>query len=396
MLTGAESTTWIAVGAAVVAVLAVAAALVLALRLRRAQRRLGNTEPRPQAEPAVSDLTQALERAQGEAARAHEESTRARKESEQARGELRWLRDLSKIGSTLDVEGVFQRALEIAIRLGNGAAAMVVLERGDEEPLIATFGLSAEESSRELLGVPPEGGHARAVTLAYRYTENEAEHDEFRLRGAIAVPVIGEGGDRLGTLAVFWRRVEREVTEADLTRLEALSGALTPALENAFRFEDVRRLLDLDPVTGLFSGRHLHVALERECSRARRYERRLSLVLLRLDAPLATNLLARAGEQVGAAVRSADIACYLEDGLFAVLLPESALADAERLYRRLQFTVGAQLPNGGRVRLQAGIVELRPEDDPRSFFSRGEAALAREEDPVKGLGTVAKPTSLTA
>jgi GGDEF domain-containing protein len=222
------------------------------------------------------------------------------------------------------------------------------------------------------------------VTLSYRYTENEAEHDEFRLCGGVAVPVIGQDDRRLGTLAVFWRRVEREVTDTELTRLEALTAALSPALENAFRFQDVRRLVDLDPLTGLFSARHLDGALARECSRARRYEHRLSLVLLRPDAPLSTEELTLAGERLSAAIRSADVACYLEEGRFAVLVPESALADAEHLYRRLQLAVGSKLPNGGRVRIPAGIAELRPEDDSRSFLSRAEAALAREEDAGKG------------
>jgi hypothetical protein len=162
LLTGDEGTTWIAVGAAVLAVLAFASALVLAVRLRNTHRILRDAGQWPPAEQAVSDLTQALERAQGEAARAHEESARARKESEQARNELRWLRDLNAIGTTLDLEPVLERALEVATRLGNGTAAMVVLEREDEEPLVATFGLSATESSRDLLGLPPEGGDARA------------------------------------------------------------------------------------------------------------------------------------------------------------------------------------------------------------------------------------------
>jgi GGDEF domain-containing protein/Sec-independent protein translocase protein TatA len=379
MLTGDDSTTWIAVGASALALLSVAFAVILVFHLRRLRQILRDTERWPlQADLAVSDLTQTLERAQGEAARAQEESARARKESEQGRGELRWLGDLNAIGATLELERVLECGLELATRLADTAAAMVVLARDDEEPLVATFGLSADESSRDLLGFPPEGGHARAVTLTYRYTEREAEHDEFRLRGGIALPVVGKDEWRLGTLAVFWRRAEREVTESELARLEALTGALGHALENAFRFEDVHRLLDLDPLTGLFSGRRLDDALVRECSRARRYERRLSLILLELDARLSVDVLALVGERLRTALRSADIACHLEEGRFAVLAPESGFADAQRLYRRLQLAVGGNLPEAGRARVRVGIVELRPDDDSRSFFSRAEAALARD------------------
>jgi GGDEF domain-containing protein len=383
MLLGDESTTWIAVGASALALLAVATALVLVLRLRRTRQILQDPEQWFRADFAVAELTQALEQARQEAAR-------ALKETERARGELRWFRDMNAIGATLELERVLERALELATQLADGAAAMAVLTRDDEEPLIATFGLSAEESSRDLLALPPEGSQARAVTLTYRYTESEAEHDEFRLRAGVALPVVGEEECRLGTLAVFWRRAEREVTEVDLARLEALTGALGPALENAFCFDDVRRLLDLDPLTGLFSGRHLDGALVRECSRARRYERCLSLILLNVDTPLPAEVLALVGERLSAAVRSADMAFHLEDERFAVLAPESALADAERLYRRLQLAVGGTLPEGGCARLRAGIVELRPEDDVRSFLSRAEAALAREDRPRETSEPVAR------
>ena len=69
---------------------------------------------------------------------------------------------------------------------------MLLLPQADSEPLLATFGLSAEESSRQLLGLPPGGNDARAVSLSYRYTEEERERDEFRLSGGLALPVEDE------------------------------------------------------------------------------------------------------------------------------------------------------------------------------------------------------------
>jgi diguanylate cyclase (GGDEF)-like protein len=386
-----ESTTWIAAGASALAALALVAVVVLAARLRLARRRVSQADERPGDDVVAGDLARALERSQEETASAQEEARLALEEGERVRTELRWLRHLGDIGGTIDLEGVLKRALDAASRLGNAAAAMIVLVREEEEPLIATLGLSAEESSRELLGLPPEGGQARAVTLSYRYTEDEADYDEFRLRGGLAVPIAGEDGSRAGTLAIFWRRVEREITDEELARLEALTAALSAALENAFRFQEARRLADLDPRTGLYSRRYLTEALARECARARRYERRLALVLARLETALSAEVLATAGERLRTAVRGADIACHLDDGRFAVVLPEASLADAEHLYRRLQFAVGAKLGTNGRVRLPAGIVELRPEDDAVSLLERAEAALEREEEPGSRLEIALEP-----
>ncbi len=365
-----EESTWIAVGASALAAVTLVAVLVLAARLARLRGALRE-----------------------EAAHAQEETHWALEEGERARTELRRLRHVSEIGGTLDLESVLRRALEAAAKFGNATAAMILLADGDEEPLVATLGLSAEESSRELLGLPPESGRARAVTLTYRYTKDEAEHDEFRLRRALAVPVTSDEGERVGTLAIFWRRAEREVTDEELVGIEALTAALSSTLENALRFDEVRSLIHIDPLTGLHTRRYLRESLARECARARRYERRLSLVLLRLGTAVSANSLATAGERLRAAVRSADVACHLEDGRFAVLLPEAHLADAERLYHRLQLAVGAKLGTNGRVRIPAGIVEARPEDDPVSFLERAESALAREEATGGGLGTLVEPLS---
>jgi diguanylate cyclase (GGDEF)-like protein len=385
-----ESTTWIAVGASALAVALLVVSLVLLARLRRL-RRIAAEADKTRGSSAVADLTSALERAREDAARAQVESQRAQEEGERARSELRWLHQLGEIGATIDLEDVLQRALEAATRLANAAAGLIVLKREDEEPLIATLGLSPEESARELLTTPPEAGHARAVTLTYRYTEEEVDHDEFRLRSGLAVPLADERRQRVGTLAIFWRRAEHVVADEELVRLEALTAALAPALENASRFEELRRFADLDPLTGLHSRRFLHEALWRECARARRYGRRLSLMLLRLDAPVTKALLAEVGTRFGSAVRDADLVCHLEDGRFAVLLPEAALGDAERAYRRLQFAAGSNPGGDGRMRVTAGIVELRPEDEPLSFLQRAESALAREDEDTPAADAAAEP-----
>jgi hypothetical protein len=63
---------------------------------------------------------------------------------------------------------------------------------------------------------------------------------------------------------------------------------------------------------------------------------------------------------------------------FAIILPEAAEADAERLHRRVQFALGGRAgfrPDG--VRFYAGLVELRTEDDANVFRERAEAALER-------------------
>jgi diguanylate cyclase (GGDEF)-like protein len=351
-----ESTTWLAIGASALVALALAAALALVLR-RRGRRAAPPEEP--------GTAAGELRRIRAEAARAH--------------GELRWLRRLMTAGASGSLEAVLRHAVELAAELGGAAAAMLVLPQARGEPLVATFGLTAEEASRELTGVPPGGGEARAVALAFRYTEAELARDEFRLSGGLALPVTDGGGAGVGTLAVFWRRVEHEATDEELTGLEGLAGALGPALESAFSFEELRREADLDPETGLHGRRSLERLLERECARARRYEHPLSVLLLGVGTASANGLLRWAAGRLRASVRAADVVFHLGDGRFAAVLPEASRADAERLARRVEPALPTTLAGGTRARTWLASAELRDSDDAISLLARAEAALAGAE-----------------
>ena len=56
-----------------------------------------------------------------------------------------------------------------------------------------------------------------------------------------------------------------------------------PALDNAFRYREARRLADTDALTGLRNRRFFHETLQRECTRAHRYGRSLALLVLDVD-----------------------------------------------------------------------------------------------------------------
>jgi diguanylate cyclase (GGDEF)-like protein len=316
-----------------------------------------------------------------------------------ARDETRRARELGEIGASLDLDEVLNRTLEAGQRLPGSDAAMIVLPQGDgrgeDQPLVATAGMSAEEAVRQPIGGPPDGQAARAVRIAYSYTHEEAEEDGDLLRGGVSIPLRDDAGEPIGTLAVFWRGHEREASDRELTLLEELAARAGPAIENARRFREARQLADLDALTNLHNRRYFHETLARECARAHRYDRRLALVIFDIDDFKAINdrighlagdaVLAAVAERLQSVVRSADIACRVGGDEFAVILPESTLQDAEQLYRRVQFAVGSR-PLGPfeRTHLSAGIGELRPEDDAKSFFERADEALYRAKEAGKG------------
>src|SRR5207248_8186529 len=136
-------------------------------------------------------------------------------------------------------------------------------------------------------------------------------------------------------------------------------------VENARRFREARKLADLDALTELHNRRYFHETLGREVVRAQRYGRRLALVVFDLDDFKDVNdrighlagdaVLAEAAARVRDVVRSADVPCRVGGDEFAVILPESALADADQLYRRIQAAVSSRpISQIGTLHLPAG------------------------------------------
>jgi diguanylate cyclase (GGDEF)-like protein len=375
-----DSVTWIAVGLAVGAVVvAVALAVVVLVALRR----------RPTVGGAFSGDADAQELGRA---------------LEDAREEARQAREFAELGASIDLDVVLARILETAARAPGVDAAIAVLRQatagGDGEPLVTTVGMTAEEAARQPIGGPPSGQAARAMRIAYSYTREEAEDDGELIRGGVSVPLRDEDGEPIGTLAVFWRGRQREANDRELALLEELAARAGPAIENARRFREARQLADLDALTNLHNRRYFHETLARECSRAHRYDRTLALVVFDIDDFKAINdrighlaadgVLAGVAERLQSVVRSADVACRVGGDELAVILPESTLADAEQLYRRVQFAVGSR-PLGPfeRIHLSAGIGELRPDDDAKSFFERADEALYRAKEGGKGRFNVA-------
>jgi len=316
---------------------------------------------------------------------------------ERAEEEGRRSRIFGELAGSIDLDEVLSRALEAAGGLHGADAALVMLpDSQGGKPLVATLGLSVEEAERHAITGPPDGRLARSISMSYTYPELEdgEGREEEIIHAGLAVPLPGET-QTLGYLTVFTRSNGHHFTDDDVRQLETLALRAGPAIENARRFREARQLADLDALTGLHNRRFFHETLARECARAHRYERKLSLIVFDLDDFKDINdrighlagdaVLAEAAERVRDVVRTADIACRVGGDEFAVILPESSLEDSDQLYRRILHAVSSRpLGQAGKLYLSAGVAELRPEDDPVSFFQRADDALYRAKEAGKG------------
>ncbi len=378
MFVSADSLSWTTFAIALVgAGLAVFLALGVVVYLTRRRRETTSIETMlhessTRVEAMLSDLTQALDQA-------HEETARSKQ--------------LSEIGTTIDLDEVLARTLEAAgalLGVDGAMISLVELDRGG--PVVATVGLTTDEATSQSGGISPDWSRTRAAIVSYLYPSQSAPSDP--VRGSVAVPVRGETDETIGTLWVFWRTSDSAPAEDQIALLEELAVRAGPAIENARRFHEARQLADLDALTGLHNYRYFHETLAREVARAHRYERKLALVVFDIDDFKAVNdrighlagdsVLAEAAERVRSVVRGADIACRIGGDEFAVVLPESTVADAENLYRRLQAALNNWRSGDQQLRLSAGMAELEPGDDGALFFKRADAALYKAKDSGKG------------
>ena len=325
-------------------------------------------EMRSKMDELAQDLSQALERA----------------ERESRRNRL-----FGELGGSIDLDELLDRVLDAAMDIASFDAAMLAVERQDGAPAVATRGMTANETAR-----PPTSGVAGTlagtITVSYRYGRERETPDAELIRGGVFIPLMGRELRPIGTLSLFWRS-EREPAQADIEQAEGIAESAVPAIENARRYSEARKLAETDALTGLFNQRYFHDTLRREVMRAHRYQRNLALIVFDLDDFKNVNdqighlagdrVLAQAADRLREAVRSVDVACRIGGDEFAVILPESSSEDADQLYRRVHNAMrGTALGDHERLRVSAGIAELQHGDTAASLFERADSALYRAKD----------------
>ena len=397
MAIGALMLARLVVSQTVLAIIAAAAGLGVVL-LAFSVVGVGRRARRREAE-RVAALTSRLEARLDEFARDLADATG------QAEEERRWRPFLDEVAESVDLDEVLKRTLEAARRLPGADAALISLETQDGPPILAASGLPAESIELPLYVPRGRGGEEHhSIELSFRYADDDAavapegDDEEPRIHHGLGVPLADSIG-RLGFLTVYSCERRHRFGSDELHRLEQLAERAAPAIENARRFREARQLADLDALTGMHNRRFFHQALEREVSRARRYDRALSLIIIDLDDFKQVNdtvghlagdeVLAVTSERIQGAVRTADIPCRIGGDEFAIILPESALADAHLLFSRIEDAIAsAPVGQAQALGISGGIAELAKNASPTDFFDAADEALYRAKHAGKAQSAV--------
>ena len=182
------------------------------------------------------------------------------------------------------------------------------------------------------------------------------------INSAIIVPFKSRGS-LLGVLAAF--RVKPNVFgQADMDLLVSVSEHVAVALENARLYDEIKLLAITDGLTGLYNHRHFRERLEDEVTRASRYSRPLSVVMIDIDSfkryndanghPMGDMLLRTLADILKSGIRNSDMVARYGGEEFVVILSEtpedSAVKTAERLRQSVEshkFLKGETQPGAG-------------------------------------------------
>ncbi len=168
-----------------------------------------------------------------------------------------------------------------------------------------------------------------------------------------------------------------------------MRGQLSDQIQSLARVQDltqeVYKLAALDPLTGLYNRRSGEQRLSEEISRAMRYQRPLTILLVDLDGLKQTNdKLGHAGgdlvlksfaERLQRAIRGSDLAVRLGGDEFMALLPECRTEEVGRVLARIEGLEveyeGTKIP----CRFSRGWTDYRPGESAEELMKRADEAL---------------------
>lgn len=244
---------------------------------------------------------------------------------EQRLSELQAVSQVTEIvHSTLDFERVGPLVLAILAKvIGVDACCLFVIDKDKSETLFsASVGLGETD---ETIDVRDLDDHFMCMTVF----------------------------DHSNTMVLFCASHDdvNRLTEEDRLVLSAVASELVVAVENSRLYKLTKRLAVTDELTGLANYRHLQTRLDEEIERARRYDKRFSLLMIDTDdfklfndahGHIAGDIaLAELANVLRVSVREVDLVARYGGEEFSIALPETDAAGAFVVAEKVREAVAA-------------------------------------------------------
>jgi diguanylate cyclase (GGDEF)-like protein len=243
-----------------------------------------------------------------------------------------------------------------------------------------------------VIGSVFQSGVALCVPDVRAHDDLSRNRPRYRSSSFVAVPV--RAGERiLGVISATDREDDRPFTRDDVSSLRALAAPVALALSRELAVSEAEQYAHaaaIDPLSGLFNRRYLHVRLEEELERARRHQITLALLMIDLDdfkmvndkfGHLAGDVVIKdVAVILRRTVRMFDVCTRYGGEEFAILMPnsgaQSAATVAERIRRRIEsYRFSEPALASLSVTASIGLAVSTSQLLPRDLIERADQAL---------------------
>ena len=247
------------------------------------------------------------------------------------------------------------------------------LEGGARPALVVMTGKQLGKKF-DLAGAKSVIGRSSECEVSIKEEDLSRQHAEIYVEGDGKVKVVDLGSTN-GTFVNKKKVKEAYLENGDQLRCgNTIFKFLSEGSVDSIYHDELYKQATLDPLTRIFNRKHFNQEIEGEYSRARRYNRPLSLLMMDLDHfkkvndthghPAGDYVLKQTASLIKESLRAQDIFARFGGEEFAVLLPETAMEAAatigEKLRARIQSSSyefsGKKIP----VTISIGVATLKP------------------------------------
>lgn len=311
---------------------------------------------------------------------------------------------LRSIASSLDSQTVYIAVMEklCEIMKTERSSLMIFDDKAEELVLEAAVGADFQTAVpvRLHLGEGVAGAvMASGIPLIVRHADTDARvpqsgRHSYKTKSFISFPIT-LGARKVGVVNLTDRVDGSPFTSDDLSLVEIMAPHLALIVERTEwhrKAEAYQRMSLTDPLTSLPNRRYLEERLFEEVERSKRYGTPLSFMLIDVDHFKRYNdlyghtnadaILVKAAQLLRRCVRSIDMAARFAGDEFCIVLPETDLADAERIAERVRENVSRmeiQSDDGslmGQVTFSIGVSSFSPSrQSPLAIIETADRAL---------------------
>ncbi len=304
----------------------------------------------------------------------------------------------NSVRSSLDIQEVLQTAVT---RIGDTfelSRCLVIWPTPDgEEFTTYEYHGPGVQASKDLLSsaagkafVKHAGTKTAPQEFSAGHMQSGFDHkfiESFGFKSALLVPLMYQDRNVGSLFLQDCKSTPREWTIDRTALIGSLADLVTVAIEHANMHEEKKRQAVTDGLTGIANRRHFNDTLTKEFERAKRYNNKLSLVLVDLDFLKKINdthghhvgdeAIKSIGSILNKSCRAVDLAARYGGEEFCLLLPDTDSGDARNLAERIRSRIEhTEVEGAGKITASIGVATYPQHGaGPEDLFQAADAAL---------------------